>query len=229
MATENSRALQPEAQPSNAPRVRQSDQVSLSFVALVETTDEKLPSILKLRDHSLQFNECEHFPKTVITGTHGLTSKQELVVIAGAWSKGKKGRLPLTIDTQYRVDNLKEANRNHATWEAVTQTGWLQIDRLSAQLRDEIKSEWLGWIEEDLGSRRAARMAELTLGEIALEHPRYVARMLRKTSPRLTVIIHPVHPKLDPEKVLSVATVRLDKDRFVGPAVRFMSNIEVAV
>jgi hypothetical protein len=200
--------------------------IALTFVAVVDD----FPKHIKLKEHSLEFPESEHLQGSVITGVYGTSSKQVALVMASAWNKHhetKRGSTSraLLIDSRYRIDNFMDNTRPLATREQLDMTGWLHMDRLTAGLREEIKEEWLEWIAEDFEERHRARMADLGLVEIALAHPRYIQRMMAKRAPRLTAIIHPIHPSLAPKETVWAATVRYEKERFHETAVRFGAQV----
>lgn len=207
----------------NPPKVKQPDLISLTFVAIVEG----MPAHIKLKDHSLEFPESEHLRGTLLTGVYGAHSKQVALVMSADWNKQNENKRSnksraLLVDARYRIDNFMDSTRQLATRESLDKTGWLHMDRLSAELRDELKEEWLAWIADEFDARHHARMSELSFAELAMTHPRYIERMMAKRAPRLTAIIHPVRPSMAPKDTVWAATVRYEKERFVEPVVRFM-------
>jgi hypothetical protein len=210
---------------------KERDLVSLTF--LVESRD--MPERVKLKEHSVAFAKSEELVGggSLISGVYGAHSKQMALVLAAAWTRDNRQRSTgpnqiLQLDVGYRVNNFIET-RSTTTHETLESTGWLHMDRLSAELREDLKDEWLGWIRADLGNARANRHVDTPFAEIAMEFPLYVGKMLAKRSPRLLAVVHPVRPTIDPTAVLWVATVRYDKERFVDPVIRFLPNIKVEV
>ena len=207
----------------NPPNVKQPDLISLTFVAIVEG----LPNRITLKEHSLEFVESELLKGSLVTGVYGAHSKQVALVMAADWNKQNEAKRShrtraLLVDARYRIDNFMESTRQLTTRESLEKTGWLHLDRLSAELREELKAEWLDWIATDFSEKHHAQMAELSFAELAMKHPRYIAKMMAKRSPRLTAIVHPVNPSMKPDEKVWAATVRYEKDRFVAPVVRFM-------
>lgn len=207
----------------NPPKVKQPDLISLSFVAIVEG----LPNHITLKDHSLEFVESEHLKGSLVTGVYGAHSKQVALVMASDWNKHNEAKRShrtraLLVDTRYRIDNFMESTRQLTTRETLEKTGWLHMDRLSAELREELRHEWLQWIAQDFKEAHLEQVSELSFAELAMKHPRYIAKMMAKRSPRLTAIVHPVNPSMKPDEKVWAATVRYEKDRFVEPVVRFM-------
>lgn len=202
--------------------------VSLSF--LVYTRD--IPSRVVLRDHSLQFEGCESDPGDLITGVYGTPSKQMALVCAATWSRERgssssgSNRI-LMLDTNYRVDNY-DLTRAQAREEIVEKTGWLHLDRIASSYREEIKAQWLGWLAADAPHGVVARVQDLSLADIAQRYPQYVRKMMLQ-DPGLRGIVHPVNPQIDPTVVLWAATVRYESDRFEGPVVRFLPQVDVVV
>ncbi|MEJ8837714.1 hypothetical protein [Ramlibacter sp. AN1133] len=215
-------------------QLKQPDQISITFLAIVDGAS--IPSQLKLGDHSMEFLEAEHFGQSLITAAYGAHSKQVVLQMASEWNRLNENKQTgrqraLLIDAFYRVDNFQEFNKGLATRTSVEATGFLHFDRVMAEMRDEIRADWLEWIEADFANTREhKRLSEMGLVQIALEHPRYVARMItKKRSPRYQVVVHPVHPARAPQETLWVATMRYDKDRIVNPVLRFMAGTQVIV
>lgn len=207
------------------PKPKPNEIIKLTF--LVMTRD--LPARVKLKDHSLEYSGSPAAPD-LVAGVYGAHAKQMALVLASNWTKANKARRSgpnqiLQLDVAYRADGLIDTLETAQG----SNSGWMHFERLAADLRDAIKQEWLSWIRADLGAVRAARHTESSLAEISLEFPGYVARMMAKRSPRLTAVVHPVRPSLDPSAVLWVATVRYERQRFQEPVVRFLSQVRVDV
>lgn len=199
----------------------------MTFLALTRG----IPERLKLKEHSIAFRKSEEMPGTLVSGVYGAHSKQMALVLAAGWSKDNRENSKgpnhcLQLDVGYRIDNFADT-RQIMTSDRLESTGWLHMDRIASDLREELKDEWLEWIRSDLGGKKHQDVADKPFAEIAMTHPLYVAKMMAKRSPRLVAVVHPVNPTLDPSAVLWVATVRYDKNRFVGPVVRFLPHVNV--
>jgi len=197
--------------------------IKLTFLAMVRDFPERIT----LKEHSLDFSDAGP-TGSLISGVYGAHSKHAALVLAANWTKEHVGRRIgptqiLHVDAVYRAELL--IDRSDQMRAGVT--GWLHFDRMSADLRDNVKNLWLSWIEAGHGKVNAARLADSSLGDIALEYPGYISKMMGLRAPRLTAIVHPVRPKLEPGSVLWVASVRYEKDRFIGPLVRFLPQIHV--
>jgi hypothetical protein len=199
--------------------------IKLTFLVLARDFPERLI----LKDHSLEYADAVT-TGNLVTGVYGAHSKQMALVVASQWTAANRDRKTgpnqvLYVDTSYRADLLLDSpNQMQAGV-----SGWVHFDRMSADLRDNLKHLWLSWVQADHGTARAARMADSSLSDIALEYPAYVRKMMALRSPRLTAVIHPVRPRLAPSTTLWAATVRYDKDRFVKPIVRFLPQVAVEV
>jgi hypothetical protein len=204
---------------------KQPDLISLSFVAVTEG----LPARITLKEQSLAFADADHLAgQNLVSGVYGAHSKQMALVMASEWKKANQGKKKgpnqaNLIDVLYRVDKFMES-RGLTTRDDLDSTGWLHLDRLSADLREEIRAEWLKWMRADLKPSQMNSLEDTSLGELALQYPRYVGKMMAKRNPRLSAVVHPVYPDLNPSIVLWVATVRYEKERFVDPVVRFMKD-----
>lgn len=211
--------------------VKLRDVVSLSFLVL----SRGMPEEVKLKECSLEFsgNDAMNSTSGLITGVYGAQSKQLALAAASNWTKSHEGSKSkganrvLMLDVGYRVENFVKT-RDQIREDVMRETGWLHMDRLAASYRDEIKEMWIEWIHKDIGALKAADLESQSLTDIALQYPRYVARMMKK-DPDIKVVIHPVVPMIDPTSVLRAATVRYTKDRFVDPNIRFLQDVAIVV
>jgi hypothetical protein len=208
-----------------ATKPQPSELIKLTFLAL----SRDFPERVKLKEHSLEYSEAAAIGN-LVSAVYGANSKQMALVVAAQWTATNRDRRTgpnqvLYVDASYRADLLIDS----ADQMKAGVSGWLHLDRMSAELRDNLKQLWLSWIQVDHGAARASRLTDSSLSDIALEYPGYIRKMMALRSPRLTAVVHPVRPRLDPGAVLWVATVRYDKDRFVNPLVRFLPQIAVEV
>jgi len=72
----------------------------------------------------------------------------------------------LLIDVRYRIDNFMATTNLPATCEVMEKTGWVHMDRISAELREELKEKWLEWISADFGAKHQKLMADSRFLEI---------------------------------------------------------------
>lgn len=208
-----------------ATKPRPTELIKLTFLALARDFPERLI----LKEHSLEFADAPA-SRSLVSAVYGAHSKQMALVVASHWSAANRDRKSgpnqvLYVDASYRADLLLDSRDQMKAGVS----GWVHFDRMSADLRDSFKQSWLSWIQADHGVARASRMADCPLSDIALGYPGYIGRMMALRSPRLTAVIHPVRPRLEPSAVLWVATMRYEKHRFVNPIVRFLPQITVGV
>jgi hypothetical protein len=202
--------------------------VSLAF--LVYAKD--IPGKVNLREHSLQFLGSEKMSSDgLITGVYGAHSKQMALVCSANWSRERaassgRNRI-LMLDANYRVDNY-DLTRTQVRPDTLQKTGWLHLDRVATSFREEIKAQWLAWVHADSAPGVAARLADMSLADIAQQYPHYVLKMLQER-PDIRGIVHPVNPVIDPSVALWAATVRYEADRFENASVRFLPHIQVAL
>jgi hypothetical protein len=110
------------------------------------------------------------------------------------------------------------------TRETLDLTGWLHLDRLQADFRDELKVQALEWVRNDVSKAAAVRAEELDLRRIFLEHPELVKHLFAARRQKLVGVVHPVRPKVAPGEELLAATVRYDANRFVEASVRYLDT-----
>jgi len=192
-----------------------------------------IPDSVRIRDHSLDFvgrEESDFGP--FLTGVYGTHSKQMALVCAAAWARDRASSSGLNrilmLDVNYRVDEY-ERTRIQATPEILKLTGWLHMDRIASEFREQIRAGWVEWIRSDVLHAAFERVKDYSLGDLAQKYPQYVARMLRENRD-IRGIVHPVHPKLDTTVTLWVASVRVDEpDRFDKPALRYLPDVPVTL
>ncbi|MFC5500104.1 hypothetical protein ACFPOE_21350 [Caenimonas terrae] len=205
------------------------DMISMSL--LVMTRD--MPDSVKLKDSSLDYEGREQDTSgRLITGAYGSTSRQLALVAASAWTHKHQGAKAgpnrmLVLDMNYRVDNFK-LTREQGRPDLIAMTGWMHMDRLQVDYRDEIKHDWLRWIAKDKGKQTAIVLEDVKLADIALRYPQYVAKMMKDHS-EIMVVVHPVRLTVKPDEVLWAATVRYEPERMDTPHIRFMPDIQVIV
>lgn len=200
--------------------------VSLAFLVYAKDIPEKV----RLKEHSLQFvGSDDNSANGLITGVYGAHSKQMALVCAANWSRERASSAGmnriLMLDANYRVDHY-DLTRTQVRPDTLEKTGWLHLDRVATSFREEIKEQWLDWIQADTAPGVMARVRDMSLADIAQQYPRYVTHML-KERPEIRGIVHPVNPVIDPSVALWAATVRYEADRFEGAAVRFLPHVEV--
>lgn len=200
--------------------------VSLAFLVYAKDIPEKV----RLKEHSLQFvGSDDNSASGLITGVYGAHSKQMALVCAANWSRERASSAGmnriLMLDANYKVDHY-DLTRTQVRPDTLEKTGWLHLDRVATSFREEIKEQWLDWIQADTAPGVMARVRDMSLADIAQQYPRYVAHML-KERPDIRGIVHPVNPVIDPSVALWAATVRYAADRFEGAAVRFLPQVEV--
>lgn len=209
-----------------APKFKRAEVASLTFIAFVPGAT--IPDKLSLGDHSLEFPGSDKLSNSLISGVYGAQAKAAAVIIAAEWNKElEKGRRPsraLLVDTQYRIDNMQEGSRALITRETLDLTGWLHLDRLQADFRDELKVQALEWLRNDVSRAAAVRAEELDLRRIFLEHPELVKHLFAARRQKLVGVVHPVRPKVAPDEELLAATVRYDANRFVEASVRYLDT-----
>jgi len=202
---------------------------SLNLLFLYEARGEQ-PTEVTLSDCSISFFD-EKRVSELVTGVYGTKSKQSLLESVSKWNvqhgltpdqraKGvKQPARMLILDAQYAVDSL-EAQRQRASADSVATSGWLNLDRLTPTMRDELHEQWLMFIRRSAGAPRAKAQAQTPLLKLVEEYPQFVPNLF-KTNDKLLGVLHPIRPKFDPSVSLWAATVRLLPKRFVDVRARY--------
>jgi hypothetical protein len=200
--------------------------VGLSYLVLTRG----IPDEVRLKDHSLDFIGGDS-SGDFVTGVNGTHSKQMALVAGARWTREHEGRPGnnriLILDVNYLVDNYS-LTREQTRPDSLKKTGWLHLDRVAADFREEIKEEWLQWIRKDFSVEAAEIAQNDSLPDIALKYPKYIKKMMRANAD-IRGVVHPVYPTIDPSICLWVATTRYEKERFDAPVMRYLPQVTVKI
>lgn len=210
--------------------VKRLNEVSLSTLVPVCGVPEKINFI----EHSFDYQGVVPEPGKLFTAIHGGQSKHSALVAASVWSREMQGKAKpgkpdrmMVLDFGYHIENLKSTRAN-SSQELLNETGFISFDRITAEYREELRFKWLEWIAEDFSVSRSENMRSKSLREISLLFPQYINRMFHEDK-KIHVILHPVHPMIDPRSEIWVATVRHVKNRICQPQMRFAPDIKVVL
>ena len=201
----------------------------INLLFLYEVHGE-MPAQVNLTRCSVEFFG-EKRSSELITGIYGTKSKQIALENLARWNaqhaatpeqraKGAKPAKLIMIDAQYTIDS-GQANRKRGSAKFVSDSGWMNLERVSTQMRDEIKALWLKWIARSHGPGRADALTDETMLRLLSDYPEFVPKLFKEYD-GLVGVLHPVRPKFGPQVVLWVATVLMEPDRFSEVEARYV-------
>lgn len=201
---------------------------SVNLLFLYEARGE-MPTEVDLSECSIQYFDEKRNPE-LITGVYGTKSKQLALESMAKWNanhlltpeqraKGNKPSRLLMVDAHYSMASL-EAQRQRASADVVESTGWLNLERVTPEMREELKQVWLTAIARSQGAAKARALEDEQLLKLVTDYPQYVSNLFRDNK-KLVGVNHPIRPRFDPHVTLWVATVRLIPKRFLEVSTRY--------
>ncbi|GEM_PF-6806512 len=203
------------------------DSVFFTSFALVD----KVPKSLSMESHLFPFageqtDPDDRRPRAYLWGVYGTGSQNRALFLADA-AASRQHRQLLTVGVWYRVDNFERV-RSLITQEMAEEFGFLHLDRLKTDYREQIRQFVLEQLRKDVSSAQFSVYASKSLDEIIVRHPKY-ARALLEANRKINVVVHPVRQLYDEAdtKPVYIATVRAIKARIMAAEVRYMEHIKV--
>lgn len=210
--------------------VKRLNEISLSTLVPVSG----VPEVVRFADHSFDYQGCVPAPGELFTAVQGGQSKHAVLVAASIWARDMQGRAKpgepdrmMVLDFGYHIENLKSTRAN-SSFALLDETGFISFDRITSEYREHLRYEWLNWVSADFSASRAEGLGSKSLKELALLFPQYINRMFEENR-NLNVVLHPVHPMIDPRAEVWVATVRHIKKRICQPEMRFAPDVKVVM
>lgn len=199
-------------------QTKSSTTLLLFYIAQVagKPAGAEIPAEVKLTDCSIEYINQRKTPGLLV-GIFGTTSKQDALQAHAVFNDSEMQRRGgprehiLRVDLKYNIESL-EATRQRVTAESRAESGWLDLERVSPDMREQLRQRWLKWIAASEGAQKAARHQGSTLLELAFDFPQVVP-ILFKEDPSLLVVLHRVRLAFDPKCEVTVGTVRLEPAR----------------
>lgn len=182
----------------------------------------EMPQSLRLQDHLFPYEGMDLDP-AYIWGVYGTISANQGLFIVDAYAR-QNGLMPLTIQGWYRVDNFDQV-RSQVDREVAVSSGFVHMDRLKMQFRDELHHILLSYAQKHINGFNSQAMTNLTVGELLLQYP-VLVKAVFEHFPSINMVVHPVRQIYLPneKRTFSVATMRLLPERVMSLSVRFLED-----
>lgn len=186
--------------------------------ALVKT----VPNTLKLQDNLFPYDGQE-MDSNFIWGLYGTLSSNQGLFLVDTFAR-KQGKMPLTVQGWYRVDNFDRV-RSQIDAAVANDSGFLHLDRLKSSFREELREVVLAYAAKNINGWVPAIYEDRTLNELVIRYPRLI-KAIFEYSDKINMVVHPVKQVYDPadNRTLSVATMRMIKDRVMSVQVRYLED-----
>jgi len=183
---------------------------------------DKVPSSIKLQDHLFPYENLD-MDSGFIWGLYGTLSANQGLFLMDTFAR-KQGKIPLTLQGWYRVDNFDRV-RAQIDLEIAEDSGFLHLDRLKSNFREELREVVLDAAPKEINGWPAALCGDWTLNELILRYPRLL-RVIFAQYRKINMVVHPVHQMYDPadRRSLTVATMRMVKSRVMSVQVRYLED-----
>jgi hypothetical protein len=220
--------------PAPATGARRKSAIPFSNYALVDRNpvfagDIKDPTqAVQLDDHLFPYEGCAIDKKSFIWGVYGSMSQSHALFMAEAEATRRKVKL-LLVQAFYQLDNF-EIVRTQVDHAMMKQTGYMHVDRLKTQFREEVKDFVLEAAQSLLKGFNVDAHAKKSLNELLLEFPALVPAIFEMDR-KLNMVVHQVRPSWNPNerRGIYVCTMRRIVKRIHDAEVRFLSNVKVHV
>jgi len=165
------------------------------------------PTALRLRDHLIPFenSRCLEGLLWAAYGHNGSQDEERLAMRRATQRGLQVYRIKLWYPLRDldRLGTCMDRDDAHAT-------GFLHMDRLSKEYRDEVRMQLLDEIEPRVLPSAFATIRVKRLSDLVIDHPECV-RMLLSANPWLKLVAHPVHLEGgDPLRPTYLGTFRAD-------------------
>ena len=200
---------------------RPKEWIPLTNYAMVD----QIPSSLALKDHLLPFEGAKSDSK-FLWGLYGSASMNRALFLADAYASRHKKQM-LTIQLWYHVDHFQLV-KSKITPEIAEQSGFVHLDRLQSDYRDELRELVLLDLHKRTHGAQYETLQNMSLEDIMVRHPECV-NVIFDQNKKVNVVVHPVRQLYDENdaRPVNLATVRNIKARLAAAEVRYLEDIKV--
>lgn len=188
--------------------------------------DEDVPKTVNVQKHSLEYVGSVS-SKKYLTGIYGTNSGDAGGFLATNWAMSNKLRI-FFLDIWAEIPNF-HASRAQMTREILKHAHWLHLDRMSVELREEIKDSMIGWIKRKYGGEVAKNAQDTNVQQLVLTYPELAIKLLDDDED-IGMIVHPIHTKFDEGSAKQIslwaATIRRDRINIRGAEIRYKADVK---
>jgi hypothetical protein len=198
-------------------------------IAEGEPFDKKDPAqAIQLGEHLFPYEGCSMDRAKFIWGVYGTMSQGHALFMAGAEAAKRKCKT-LVIQGSYKLENF-DLVRTLVDREMMLSTGYMHIDRLKTQLRDEVKEQVLVAAKKRYPGIDIDEQAKKTLATIVCDYPGLV-RDIFDLYKKVNMVVHLTKPSWAPKerRGIYVSTMRRVASRIQNVDVRFMPGVQVNI
>lgn len=183
---------------------------------------DKLPESLRLHDCLFQYEGCEQ-NEGFIWGLYGTLSSNQGLFLVDAFAR-KQSKILLTVQGWYKVENFERV-RSQIDEMIAEESGFLHLDRLRSDYRDQLRELVLNYAEQNIKGWKTDMNESRSLHDLVLSYPQLIQAIF-EYNPNINIIVHPVYQRYDPtdRRTLTVATMRVIKSRIMAIEVRYLED-----
>lgn len=183
---------------------------------------DKVPAALKLQDFLFPYEGVEPDP-AFIWGLYGTLSSNHGLFLVDSYAR-KQGKMPLTVQGWYRVDNFDRV-RSQIDEAIAEDSGFLHLDRLKSSYREQLREAVLEYAAANIPTWNADLSKDRTLNEIIIRYPSLV-KVIFAQNRKINMVVHPVRQVYDltDRRTLTVATMRMIKKRIMAVQIRYLED-----
>lgn len=184
------------------------------------------PTKVDINKHSLDY-VGKRGNKKYLTGVYGTNSGDAGGYLATNWANDQNLRI-FYLDVWCEIPNF-HASRAQMTRETIAESHWLHLDRMSVDLKEEVKTNFLEWIKKKHGAEAEQNAEDLSCQQLVLLYP-FLANKLLDSEPEIGMLVHPIYTPYDEGSVkplsLWAATINTELIQIKGAEIRYLPDVE---
>jgi hypothetical protein len=177
------------------------------------------PIGLTLATHALQVSGV--LGSSTWSGVFGTDSAERALYLAQRSADARRSQC-FTVRTWVPLRDLED-NRGRMTHEQVRHTGFLHLDRIKAEFRDELHDCVLAWLAISRHGEQMSQLQNLKMGELMARFPS-AAEVLLDAHPTVSLIVHPANLVGGDGRPVWVGTVRRQDLRHFRSETRYLED-----
>lgn len=183
---------------------------------------DKRPDSIVLRDSLVAFEGARPDP-AFLWGVYGTSSMNHMLFLADNYAQ-HRNKLSFSVQMWYHVDYFERV-KSKISPEIAHESGFIHLDRLQSEFRDEIRDLVVASIKERVSGSQFEIIRTMNLSDIMMRHPECV-RVIFDRYKKVHVVVHPVRQLFDEtdRRPVHIATVRNVKSRIMAAEVRYFEE-----
>ncbi len=181
---------------------------------------------IQFDEHMFPYEGCSLDKSEFIWGVYGSMSQGHALFMAETESVKRKCK-SLVLQAYYKLDNF-DIVRTQVDRAMMRKTGYIHVDRLKTQFREEVKAFALEAAAKRYKGFAVARNADKSLSDLLYEYPGLVQDIFEMDK-KVNMVVHQVKPSWNPKerRGVYVCTMRRVPKRILDAEVRYLPKVKI--